>query len=176
VVKLADMQVRYAIFSTEWGYFGLAGNKKCLLRTHLPCPKFEMVEKRLLAGFDLAKYEQSYFHTIQEYIIAYFEGTYVNFYKRIPLSTNELSPFNQIVLNACRQIPYGCTTTYGALAKAIHKPLSSRAVGTALSQNPLPLIIPCHRVIRNDGKMGGFTAYGGAQLKYRMLKLEKASV
>lgn len=168
------MQIKYTIFSTEWGYFGLAGTKKCLLRSHLPCPKPEIAEKRLLKGLNGAKFDQSYFHTLQEHIIAYFQGTYVNFYKRIPLSLEELSPFNQSALNACREIPYGCTVTYGSLAKKIRKPLSSRAVGSALSQNPLPLIIPCHRVIRNDGKMGGFTAYGGTQLKYRMLKLEKA--
>lgn len=169
------MQIRYTIFSTEWGYFGLAGTKKCLLRTHLPCPKAEMVEKRLIAGFDDISYDQHYFNTLQRHIIAYFQGSYVQFHKSILLSLEGLGPFHQAVLNACRQIPYGNTLTYGQLAKKARKSKAVRAVGSALAKNPLPLIIPCHRVIRNDGKIGEFSAYGGTQLKYRMLKIEKVT-
>lgn len=167
--------VRYVIFSTEWGYFGLAGTKKGLLRSHLPCPKPEIVESRLLAGFDRPCYDEFYFHSLTEQIIAYFQGNNVNFPRRIPLLLLELSPFCQTVLTACRDIPFGRVLTYAELAKKIRRPKASRAIGNALALNPLPLIVPCHRVIRSDGKTGGFTAYGGAQLKQRLLKLEVCS-
>jgi methylated-DNA-[protein]-cysteine S-methyltransferase len=173
MAKKLEKPVRYTIFSTEWGYFGLAGTKQGLLRSHLPCPKPEIVESRLLAGFDKAGYDEFFFHSLQQQIIAYFEGHSVNFSGRIPLLLGELSPFCQAVLNACRDIPFGRTLTYADLAKKIHKPKAARAMGTALAQNPLPLIIPCHRVIRSDGKPGGFTSYGGVQLKQRLLKLER---
>lgn len=168
-----SLVLKYVIFSTEWGYFGLAGTKKGLLRSHLPSPKPEIVESRLLAGFDGACYDEFYFHSLAEQIIAYFQGHNVNFPRRIPLLLSELNPFCQAVLNACRDIPFGRVLTYAELAKKIRRPKAARAIGNALALNPLPLIIPCHRVIRSDGKAGGFTAYGGPQLKQRLLKLEQ---
>jgi methylated-DNA-[protein]-cysteine S-methyltransferase len=183
-----EKTVRYVIFSTEWGYFGLAGTKKGLLRSHLPCPKPEIVEKHLLwHGLEArentatdgratkAYYDEFYFHSLQQQIIAYFEGHDVNLPCRIPLLLGELSPFCRAVLNTCRDIPFGRTLTYAELAKKLRKPKAARAIGNALALNPLPLIIPCHRVIRSDGEIGGFTAYGGAQLKQRLLKLEGES-
>ena len=168
-----EKTVRYVIFSTEWGYFGLAGAKQGLLRSHLPCPKPETVENGLLTCFDKAHYDEFYFHNLQEQIIAYFQGADVDFTKRIPLIPGNLSPFCQTVLNACRDIPLGRVVTYAELAKKIRKPKAARAIGNALARNPLPLIIPCHRVIRSDGKTGGFTAPGGTKLKQKMLELEQ---
>ena len=164
----------YTIFATDWGYFGLAGTKQGLLRSHLPHAKAEIVEARLLKGLESATFSQSYFNTLQKCIIAYFGGSYVNFDRRIPLLLDGLSPFCRAVLQACRHIQYGRTLSYRDLAKKIRRPKSARAIGNALGANPLPLIIPCHRVIRADGKIGGFTATGGAQMKKRMLKLEQS--
>jgi len=82
-------------------------------------------------------------------------------------------PFYQKVWKACAQIPAGKTLTYSELAKKIGSPNSARAVGTALSKNPFAPIVPCHRVLRVDGKMGGFSAKGGIKLKEKMLKYEK---
>ena len=82
-------------------------------------------------------------------------------------------PFYQKVWLACAQIPAGKTLTYGQLAKKIGSPNSARAVGTALSKNPFAPTVPCHRVLRSDGKMGGFSAKGGIKLKEKMLKYER---
>jgi O-6-methylguanine DNA methyltransferase len=84
----------------------------------------------------------------------------------------EVRPFSRQVYLACRQIPAGKTLSYGELARAINRPGSSRAVGQALAKNPIPLIIPCHRVLSADGKPGGFSAPGGIGTKVRMLALE----
>ena len=82
-------------------------------------------------------------------------------------------PFYVKVWKACAGIPAGKTMTYGELARKIGCPGASRAVGTALSKNPFAPTVPCHRVLRSDGKMGGFSAKGGIKLKEKMLQYEK---
>ena len=76
-------------------------------------------------------------------------------------------------MTACRKIEFGQRITYSGLAKKAGSPASSRAAGNALAKNPMPLVIPCHRVIRTDGQMGGFSAPGGISYKKRMLILEQ---
>ena len=77
------------------------------------------------------------------------------------------------VLFALLEIPYGHFVTYGELARRIGKPKASRAVGGALGANPLPIVLPCHRVVAGEGKLGGFT--GGLDLKIKLLDLEGAN-
>jgi O-6-methylguanine DNA methyltransferase len=77
------------------------------------------------------------------------------------------------VWKACFEIPAGKTLTYKQLAEKIGAPKAARAVGMALSKNPFAPIIPCHRVIRSDGKMGGYSAVGGIKKKIKMLRYEK---
>jgi O-6-methylguanine DNA methyltransferase len=84
-----------------------------------------------------------------------------------------LSLFAGRVLTACGDIKFGQTISYGRLAKKIGRAGAARAVGGALAKNRLPLIIPCHRVIRSDGKIGGFSAAGGTTIKKGMLELER---
>lgn len=88
----------------------------------------------------------------------------------------KLTKFQRDVLLACASIPKGQTRTYGQIAKAIGKPSASRAVDSALSINPLAPLIPCHRVIRSDGKLGGYSGKGGAKTKLRLLHRENATL
>lgn len=90
-----------------------------------------------------------------------------------PIDLSGLSPFAQGVLAACRAIPRGEVRTYAELAAAVGKPGAARAVGTAMRRNPVPLLIPCHRVVRGDGVIGNYSM-GGAAVKERLLKLEGA--
>jgi methylated-DNA-[protein]-cysteine S-methyltransferase len=83
-----------------------------------------------------------------------------------------MSPFQRRVLRATLRIPYGRTSTYGKLALAIGNPRAARAVGRALGANPLPLVIPCHRVIASDGGLGGYSAAGGIKVKRKLLEKE----
>ncbi len=83
----------------------------------------------------------------------------------------EGTPFQLRVWQALREIPYGETITYGELARRIGKPTASRAVGAANGRNPLPIIVPCHRVIGSNGTLTGF--YGGLHLKAGLLELEQ---
>lgn len=81
------------------------------------------------------------------------------------------TPFQLLVWEALRRVPYGCVTTYQELARSLGLPRGARAVGTALRANPLPIIIPCHRVVASDGSLGGYRA--GVQYKRELLSLER---
>lgn len=91
----------------------------------------------------------------------------------IPLDISTGTPFQQKVWQALRQIPYGQTISYAQLAKQVDSPKGFRAVAQANGRNPLSLIIPCHRVIASDGKLGGYT--GGVEIKQTLLDIEQAS-
>ena len=90
----------------------------------------------------------------------------------IALDMRGVPEFNRRVYEIARTIPAGSTQTYGDIAVRLGDPGLSRAVGTALGDNPFPPIVPCHRVVAADGKMHGFSARGGVALKLRMLRLE----
>jgi methylated-DNA-[protein]-cysteine S-methyltransferase len=91
----------------------------------------------------------------------------------IPLDLSRQPPFRRKVQEACRKIPYGKTLSYAELAARAGNPAAVRAVGSAMSHNPIPVLIPCHRVCRSDGSLGGFSAPGGASLKQRLLDMER---
>jgi len=90
-----------------------------------------------------------------------------------PIDLSPLSPFDREVLTACRAIPRGQVRTYAELAAAAGRPRAARAAGNALRRNPVPLLIPCHRVVRKDGSIGQFSM-GGPEVKRRLLELEGA--
>ncbi len=92
----------------------------------------------------------------------------------VPLDMEGLSNFQRKVLTACRRIPYGQSSTYGALAAAAGSPGAARAVGRAMATNRWPLIVPCHRVLASGGSLGGYSAPGGLRTKQRLLDMERA--
>ena len=88
----------------------------------------------------------------------------------LPLDLEAIPPFQKKVLRLALRIPYGRTVTYGQLAARAGRPRAARAVGRAMARNPLPLVIPCHRVVATGGGLGGYS--GGLNLKRRLLALE----
>lgn len=92
-----------------------------------------------------------------------------------PIDWDGYEPFTRRVYRAALDIPVGQTRTYGQLAKAIDEPRAAQAVGQALGSNSIPLIIPCHRILAADGKMGGFSAPGGLRTKEKLLLIEGAT-
>jgi len=90
----------------------------------------------------------------------------------VPLDLAAVPPFSRRILLAARRIPYGATVTYGRLARHAGSPRAARAVGQVMARNPVPLLVPCHRVVASGGGLGGFT--GGLALKRRLLALEGA--
>lgn len=82
------------------------------------------------------------------------------------------TPFQRFVLQAAREVPRGQIATYAEIAKKIGKPKAFRAVGQALRRNPIPIVIPCHRVVASDGTLGGYGGKMGSQRKITLLRLE----
>ena len=92
----------------------------------------------------------------------------------VALDMEDVLAFHRRVFELARTIPAGRTSTYGELATQLGDPGSARAVGEALGRNPFPIVVPCHRVLAANGKLGGFSAHGGADTKRRMLLIEGA--
>ncbi len=91
---------------------------------------------------------------------------------QLALDLQLIDGFHRTVLTCLAQVPYGETVSYAALALTAGRPRAVRAVGSACARNPLPIVIPCHRVLRSDGSLGGYR--GGGQAKIRLLELEGA--
>lgn len=91
----------------------------------------------------------------------------------MPYNLAHLPPFTQKSLLIIQDIPFGSTLTYGEVACMANRPLAARAVGTACSRNPFPLLIPCHRVLGVNQSLGGYSGAGGLQTKKDLLKFEK---
>ncbi len=107
-------------------------------------------------------------------IVAYAEGARDNF-ADVTLDLGSVPTTSRRIYDHIRELDWGETTTYGAIARWLGDVAQSRAVGAAMGANPIPLIVPCHRVLAADGRTGGFSAPGGVKAKLEMLALEKAA-
>lgn len=95
-------------------------------------------------------------------------------FSKVAIDFGEIPEFNRRVYDVARTIPAGRTFTYGEIAARLGDRALAREVGQALGKNPVPIIVPCHRVLAADGKTGGFSAPGGVDTKMRMLSIERA--
>jgi methylated-DNA-[protein]-cysteine S-methyltransferase len=102
----------------------------------------------------------------------YFGGTRDRF--DVSLDWGAMAPFQRAVLEATAAVPFGALDTYAGIARKIGKPGATRAVGNALGRNPIPVIVPCHRIVRSDSTLGGYT--GGLHIKERLLSLERVTL
>ena len=107
---------------------------------------------------------------LENALAAYFAGTARGF--QVPLAPRPGTPFQHQVWAALAALPYGQVTTYGALAAQLGRPHAARAVGAACGANPVPLVVPCHRVVASTGGLGGYL--GGLAAKQYLLQLEQA--
>jgi methylated-DNA-[protein]-cysteine S-methyltransferase len=90
----------------------------------------------------------------------------------LPVDMHQMTEFQQEILTLVRRLPFGSTTTYGEIADEIENPNASRAIGQVLRRNPIPIIIPCHRVLSADGTLGGYGGVMGSERKIELLKHE----
>jgi methylated-DNA-[protein]-cysteine S-methyltransferase len=159
----------YTVFQTAWAAFGYVANGKRLVATFLPASEAD-IRRAIRKHYPDAVEAADQLLGFREQVIQYFAGKPTKFTVDVDLS--DVPPFRRTVLQACRRTAYGKTTTYADLARAVGKPGAPRAVGGAMAHNPLPLVIPCHRVLRTDGSLGGFSGPDGVEQKKRLLKLE----
>ncbi len=167
--------VRYCVTPTSWGPFLLAAKGARLLETKLTDESDIDGHIARLKSEYAAVEDNSILPSLQESIQQYFEGTPdVRFKSRLVLE--DLTEFQERILLACRNVPYGSTISYGELAKRAGNPGAARAVGSVMARNRHPLIIPCHRVVAAGNRIGGFSSSSGTELKRAMLELEGADV
>jgi methylated-DNA-[protein]-cysteine S-methyltransferase len=170
--RAMTQELYYSILNTTVGWLGILGSAEGLLR--LTLPRRSASETRQLLGDNVkhAALSPHHFRDLIECLRAYFAGQRVEFPDRLDLSA--ATPFQREVWQAARLIPYGETRSYSWVAERIGKPGAVRAAGQALGRNPLPVIIPCHRVLASNGGLGGFS--GGLEMKRFLLHLEAKSI
>lgn len=168
----------YLLFNTSPGWVGVLGSQDGLRKLTLPQPSPEQTWQ-LLIGFVLTWHDvilpetkHSYFADLPQRVRDYLSRKPVDFPHKLDLS--RASPFQKSVWQITQSIPYGETRTYSWVADKLGMPKASRAVGQALASNPLPIIIPCHRVVCKDGSLGGFS--GGGDWKQALLKIEARAI
>lgn len=166
------------ILETQFGWVGLAWNDRGVRRLFLPERERGSVERRLMAlGPDVTPCAapSGWIAGVIEDIARYFAGEPISF-DTVPVDLSGVDDFRLSIYSAAKTLRTGETTTYGELAVRAGRPGLPRETGQALGSNPVPLIIPCHRILAAGGKIGGFSAPGGATTKEKMLRLEGVSV
>ena len=163
----------YTVIDTTWGATLLGWTPAGISHLVLPAGSFEKAAASAHDAGTFAAHPSGFAADAAKRIRAYFAGDAVEL-DDLPLDLAGVAPFAEKVYAAARAIPRGQTLTYGEVAARTGKPGASRAVGGALGKNPVPLIVPCHRVVAAGGRLGGFSATGGVATKRRMLALEQA--
>ena len=163
----------YCLFDTGLGACGIGWSEHGVARLQLPERTRSATERRLKArsvdsgaGVPPARVQEAI-----AILKRYFVGERVDF-SGIDLDLAQVGPFHCKIYDAARELGWGQTASYGELARQAGSPGAARAVGQAMGRNPVPIIIPCHRVLAAGRKIGGFSAYGGAVTKERLLALE----
>ena len=164
----------FTVFPTPIGHCGIAWREETVVATHLPERTSRATAASLAERAKASEGEPT--PAVQDaiaLITALLEGAKVEL-GGIVCDFNGIEPFSADVYSAVRAIPVGQTLTYGEIAARLGDIQLARKVGTALGRNPLPIIVPCHRVIGANGGLTGFSAYGGVDTKMKMLEIEGA--
>lgn len=162
--------MNYTYFNSPFGWVGVAKSSRGISRVVFG--KFNATEVKdcLLQGANATKCEEGLSKAVN-LLQRYFRGEPVEFDLDFDLQAG--TEFQQSVWRVTYRIPYGEVRSYGWIAREIGNPLATRAVGSAEGANPLPIMIPCHRVLRSDGKLGGYSA--GTHWKPKLLDQERAN-
>ncbi|MSQ12459.1 MAG: methylated-DNA--[protein]-cysteine S-methyltransferase [Dehalococcoidia bacterium] len=161
-----------AAFRTPMGWVAAAASPQGLLRLSLPIPSGGQALSAVgAAGIPARRRGADQLAPLARQVRTFLSGKPVTF--TVPLDLGESPPFFRAVWQACATIPRGETRTYGWLAAKAGNPRAVRAAGQAMARNPIPLIIPCHRVIGRNGKLTGFG--GGIPMKAALLAMERGT-
>ena len=165
----------FALFDTPIGRFAISWRGGLVVYAWLTEAREDLLRERLAARFPNASEAAAPDDVVEimDQVTRLLSGEPVDL-SSVPLDLPHAARFERDVYAAARAIPCGEVRTYGEIARQVGAPGAARAVGRALGRNPIPIIIPCHRVLAAAGKGGGFSAPGGASTKFRMLEIEKA--
>jgi methylated-DNA-[protein]-cysteine S-methyltransferase len=167
----------YALFDTAIGPCGIIWNARGVCGFLLPEPTSSATRRRLLARFTDAveTLPPPQISRVTDAVTALLNGERTDL-AFVPVDMSGLPEFHQRVYEVARTIRPGATLTYGEIATRLGDPGSARAVGQALGHNPIPVIVPCHRVLAAGGRRGGFSAPGGTATKLNLLAIEGAQL
>ena len=166
----------YALFDTAIGRCAIAWGERGITRCALPAASEEALRRHIAPGSAQAG-EQPAPPAIAAAItriVALLAGARDDL-RDLVLDLDDIPEFQRRVFATARAIAPGDTITYGELARRLGTPGAARAVGQALGANPFPIVVPCHRIVAANGRLGGFSAPGGARTKLRMLQIEGAT-
>ena len=175
MVQPKSKAIFFTVFPTAWGAMGAAATDAGLCRVVLPHYQNDDLTALLQWEYPSARRDDQHF---AQFILAaqdYFNGNIPNF-GPIPCDLPGATSFSGKVYRTVRDIPFGSTRSYREISLAIGAEQGARPVATAMSKNPLPLIIPCHRVVCSDGRIGAYSAPGGSKMKQRLLTLESRNI
>jgi methylated-DNA-[protein]-cysteine S-methyltransferase len=166
----------FSLFETQMGRCAIVWGDRGIVGLFLPESDEQRMRKRLARRFPDAveAAASTNVRTAIQRIVALLSGEPVDL-ADIPLDMESVEPFRRKVYAIAREIPPGSTLTYGAIAEKLGGKALARDVGEAMGKNPFPIIVPCHRVVAANGKLGGFSAPGGANTKLKMLEIEGAA-
>lgn len=170
-MSAAGFESRFRLVNTPFGTMAIIVRGNRLAGVLLPERNRRRLLRRLAARWPGARPNTRLMPSLAGQITAYFDGRAAEF--DVPVDLSGKTGFQRRVLGQCRRIPAGRVVTYGELARRAGRPRAARAVGQTMASNPVPLIIPCHRVVASGGGLGGFSAEGGPGLKRRLLAHEK---
>lgn len=167
---------RHLIFPSALGWMSLGVNAKrvCRLSFGHATPLAAQTDG-VPAGADVdVEADFGQWASLVDRLRRYSDGAFDDFLD-VELEPAASTPFQQRVIELCRQIPFGSSLTYGELADLAGHPRAARAVGNCMRTNPTPLVVPCHRVVGAGGLMRGYSAGEGTRMKLRLLEMEAAA-
>ncbi len=166
-----SLEVEVSLFKTSLGWFALAGRTGRVQWCSFGHASRHAAEQTARRRFGDGMRRRDWHPTARRRLCDYAAGHHVDF-DDIAIDTDAVPVFHRQVLDVCRSVTYGKTVTYAELASQAGRPRAVRAAGSAMSHNPLPILIPCHRVVRSDGGLGGYSCPQGIRLKHRLLVME----
>ena len=169
--------ISYTLFDTAIGSCAIAWNDRGVVAFQLPEGSSSSTRRRITARYEEAveKLATAEVQVAIDAVVALLRGERTDL-AFVPLDMDGLPEFHQRVYEIARTIPPGATMTYGEIATRLGDPGTARAVGQALGRNPIPVIVPCHRVLAAGGRNGGFSAPGGTATKLNLLAIEGAQL
>ena len=163
-----------SMFEVNLGWVGLVGNEKGVERIYLPGLKKQELGERIREEFPDSVETDSFLTDARKELTEYFEGRRSKFGMALDLS--RATPFQRAAYRIMSEIRFGEVHSYRWLAEKMGNRAAVRAAGSANARNRWPVVIPCHRIVASDGRLTGFSAPGGLELKARLLALEGVPV
>lgn len=163
----------YRVIETEFGFAGFVASERGLERVYLPARSRMELVARIERDLGSCQEAPGLLPKLAADLVRYFAGQPVAF--DVSFDWGRAGEFEQAVWRACFELGYGQRTTYAELARRVGRPAAARAVGAAMGRNPCPIVVPCHRVLRSDGGLGGYSGPGGVAFKQQLLDMEQAA-